>query len=184
MRPICLRGHTRPITKVAYNSDGDLTFSSSKDGIISVWYTISGERLGTYDMDRVAAVWSFDVDYSSRYLTSATAAPSLILYDVETGRRLHTTECESSVRSCSFSYCGNLVAYSTDRMMGYECRLGIMDVRTPRSENSWEATLASDIAKVNCSLWGTLDRSLITAHHDGSMRQWDLRAGDAGNNVN
>ena len=47
-RPIALKGHERSITCIKYNRDGDLIFSSSKDTKPTVWYTDTGERLGTY----------------------------------------------------------------------------------------------------------------------------------------
>lgn len=43
-----LQGHTRPITTVKYNADGDLLFSTAKDNTPTVWYAETGERLGTY----------------------------------------------------------------------------------------------------------------------------------------
>jgi len=46
--PILLKGHERSITTVKYNADGDLLFTASKDSKPTVWYTDTGERLGTY----------------------------------------------------------------------------------------------------------------------------------------
>jgi translation initiation factor 3 subunit I len=43
-----LKGHERAITAVKYNSDGDLLFTAAKDNKPTVWYSDSGERLGTY----------------------------------------------------------------------------------------------------------------------------------------
>ena len=49
MKPISLHGHERSITQIVYNREGDLLFSSAKDQAPNVWYSINGERLGTYD---------------------------------------------------------------------------------------------------------------------------------------
>ena len=49
MKPISLHGHERSITQIIYNREGDLLFSSAKDQNPNVWYSINGERLGTYD---------------------------------------------------------------------------------------------------------------------------------------
>ena len=49
MKPISLHGHERSVTQIIYNREGDLLFSAAKDHNPNVWYSINGERLGTYD---------------------------------------------------------------------------------------------------------------------------------------
>lgn len=61
MRPILLQGHTRSLTQIKYNREGDLLFSVSKDKIVNVWYSHNGERLGTYN-GHVGSVWTVDVN--------------------------------------------------------------------------------------------------------------------------
>lgn len=46
MQPIVLKGHGRPITKVVFNRDGDLIFSSSKDTNLCIWRSDTGEQVG------------------------------------------------------------------------------------------------------------------------------------------
>ena len=46
MQPIVLKGHSRPITKVVFNRDGDLIFSSSKDTNLCIWRSDTGEQVG------------------------------------------------------------------------------------------------------------------------------------------
>lgn len=55
-----LHGHERSITQIKYNLEGDLLFSSAKDAQPNVWYSINGERLGTYKGHN-GAVWCLDV---------------------------------------------------------------------------------------------------------------------------
>lgn len=65
MRPLLLKGHSRSITYVTFNSDGDLLFSCSKDLSPAVWRAApgpqQGERLGTYD-GHTGAVYHLDVN--------------------------------------------------------------------------------------------------------------------------
>lgn len=49
MKPISLHGHEKSITQICYNREGDLLFSCAKDRHPTVWYSVNGERLGTYD---------------------------------------------------------------------------------------------------------------------------------------
>lgn len=68
MRPILLQGHTRSLTQIKYNKEGDLLFSVSKDKVANVWYSHNGERLGTYN-GHVGSVWTVDVN-CNHYLFS------------------------------------------------------------------------------------------------------------------
>ena len=56
-KPILLQGHTRSLTCVKFNKDGDLLFTCSKDHTPNVWFTSNGERLGTFNGHN-GAVWS------------------------------------------------------------------------------------------------------------------------------
>jgi len=55
-----LHGHERAITQIKYNLEGDLLFSCAKDPQPNVWYSVNGERLGTYK-GHGGAVWCLDV---------------------------------------------------------------------------------------------------------------------------
>ncbi|KAH0520099.1 Eukaryotic translation initiation factor 3 subunit I [Microtus ochrogaster] len=49
------------ITQIKYNHEGDLLFTVAKDPIVNVWYSVNGERLGTY-IGHTGAVWCVDAD--------------------------------------------------------------------------------------------------------------------------
>ena len=85
MKPILLHGHERALTRVKFNLEGDLLFSAAKDKSPCVWFTHSGERLGTYKGHN-GAVWNLDVDYTSTHLLTASADFSVRLWDVKTGK--------------------------------------------------------------------------------------------------
>ena len=72
MKPISLHGHEKSITQVCYNREGDLLFSCAKDKHPNVWYSINGERLGTYD-GHGGAVWCLDVDWQTQHFLSGAA---------------------------------------------------------------------------------------------------------------
>jgi translation initiation factor 3 subunit I len=53
-------GHTRALTQIKFNQEGDLLFSISKDSQASVWYSDNGERLGTFDGHN-GTIWALDI---------------------------------------------------------------------------------------------------------------------------
>ena len=136
MKPISLHGHERSITQIRYNREGDLLFSAAKDQYPNVWYSINGERLGTFgrqdDRDggsHSGAVWCLDVDWETRNFLSGAADNTVRLWDVDTGRMTGRIDTKSSVRTCCFAFSGNLVAYSTDKQMGQPCVVTVVDLR-------------------------------------------------------
>lgn len=76
MKPLSLQGHTRPLTRVRINCDGDLLFTAGKDKEINVWYLENGERLGTYSGHN-GVVWDIDISYDTKTMVSACADPSV-----------------------------------------------------------------------------------------------------------
>ncbi len=60
-KPLMLHGHERSITQIKYNREGDLLFSSAKDPQPNVWYSLNGERLGSFK-GHSGAVWCIDVN--------------------------------------------------------------------------------------------------------------------------
>lgn len=181
-----LQGHERSITQIKYNRDGDLLFSASKDQKPNVWYSLNGERLGTYNGHN-GAVWCVDVDWTSTKLITGSGDMTTKLWDVQHGVPLASIKTASSVRTCNFSYSGNQAAYSTDRAMGQNCEIFIIDVRTvDASLSHQDSTLRIPVlqSKVTAMQWGTLDETIITGHENGQITLWDLRTGKEINAVN
>ena len=56
-----LHGHDRAITQIKYNREGDLLLSCAKDHQPNIWYSVNGERLGTYK-GHAGAVWGVDIN--------------------------------------------------------------------------------------------------------------------------
>lgn len=83
-KPLMLHGHERSITQIKYNRDGDLLFSSAKDNHPCVWYSINGERLGTYEGHQ-GVVWAIDVDWETKRFMSGAGDNMLMIWDVQTG---------------------------------------------------------------------------------------------------
>jgi len=173
-----LQGHERSITQIKYNREGDLLFSVGKDSTPNVWYTINGERLGTYDGHK-GAVWSIDCNWDTTKVLTGSADMTVKVWDCETGVALNTYSTRSAARSCNFSYCGNLINYTTDKQMGHDPMICIHDVRkSADSEPALSFSIDSkNTSKPMCSLWGALNEYLITGHDDGTICHWDIKTG-------
>lgn len=86
------------------------------------------------------------------------------------------------MRSCGFSYSGNLVMYTTDQAMGRPCECFIYDHRDG-SQMSQEKpvlriTLPKSKHKITTAVWGALDEFLIFGHDQGELSQWDAQTGE------
>lgn len=179
MKPLMLHGHERAITQIKYNREGDLLFSSAKDQQPNVWYSLNGERLGTYK-GHTGAVWCIDVDWETDKLLTGSADNTCKLWDCKTGTPLWELSTESAVRSCGFSFDGNLIMCTTDKAMGRECELRVYDIRDEyqikNNSPMWLELLPKH--KVTSAVWGPLGEMIITGHENGDLCQWDIKTKD------
>ena len=171
-----MHGHERAITKIRYNKDGDLLFSSAKDKSPNVWFSINGERLGTFE-GHEGAVWSIDCSWDSLKVATGAADQSCRLWDCETGKEIAKFTTMTAVRTVNFSYSGKLLFYTTDQTMGKPYEMNVIDLSSGNQcvykfVNQGQKT----IEKPTASLWGPLDESLITGHDNGKVTRWDLRS--------
>lgn len=171
-----MQGHQRPITQIKYNREGDLLFSSGKDKAINAWFSVNGERLGTYNGSN-GAVWCIDIDWQTINLMSGSADNTCKIWDARTGTIKNTFACQNPVRSCNFSYSGNLALYTTDSTLGAPCYLMLRDLRqSDKSEPVKQIDMAGQkLPKITSSTWGTLEDTIITGHESGEIVLWDLR---------
>lgn len=176
MRPILLQAHERSLTKIRYNREGDLLFSAGKDKSPSVWYSINGERLGSYNGHN-GTVWTIDVNWESTDFLSASADATVRLWDVEKGREKNQYSSEAPCRCCAFSYSGSLFFYTNDNVMGKNAEVTIIDIRSRPSEGPVGRINVTEqgYGKVTSALWGTLDQFIVTGHDNGELVQWDLK---------
>eukprot|EP00096_Caligus_rogercresseyi_P001172 TRINITY_DN1185_c0_g1_i1.p1 TRINITY_DN1185_c0_g1~~TRINITY_DN1185_c0_g1_i1.p1 ORF type:complete len:325 (-),score=95.67 TRINITY_DN1185_c0_g1_i1:159-1133(-) len=174
MKPIVLHGHDRSITKIRYNREGDLLFSCAKDKKPNVWYTVNGERLGTFN-GHTGALWCLDVDWTSSRFMSGAGDNTVRLWDVETGSSLGVIDTSTSVRTCGFSFSGNLAAYTTDNHMKFPCTLSVIDLRVGFKEENAIMTnnIQMDGPKITSLIW-YMDNQIVTGHDNGNIVQWDV----------
>uniref|UniRef100_A0A0N4Z289 Eukaryotic translation initiation factor 3 subunit I n=1 Tax=Parastrongyloides trichosuri TaxID=131310 RepID=A0A0N4Z289_PARTI len=180
MRPLLLKGHERALTRVRINLEGDLIFTSAKDRTLCVWFTDNGERLGTYD-GHEGAVWDIDVTWDTRLLLSSSGDCSVKLWDVATGRMLHSITNDVTTRSCAFSYSGNLAAYTRKKMHINLSALRVFDIRDPsHTRDSKDYSDSSVIFQTfetdaESCIFSELDNIITVGFGTGHLSQYDLR---------
>lgn len=179
MIPILLQAHTRPLTKVKYNAEGDLLFTASKDPTVSVWWSANGERLGTLN-GHTGAVWTLDVSSDSTLVATGSADNSVKLWDVKTGECLRTIGTKTAVRAVAFSLGDRMLAVTTDSTMGFPSLIMVFDLTTAQSEASeplFSIPMPDIKSKATCIAWTDCNDFLVTGHHDGAVCLWDATSG-------
>merc|ERR1719478_1198427 len=86
MHPYILSIHTRPLTHVKCNLDGDVFLTCGKDGEVNLCRTDDCTRIGTYQPangEKAGAMYAVDVTFDSRYVVSGGADGKLIFYTFE-----------------------------------------------------------------------------------------------------
>jgi translation initiation factor 3 subunit I len=185
MRPILLSGHERALTQVKYTKDGDIIFSVSKDHVVCAWYSANGERLGTYHGHQ-GALWSVDVDPTTTLLATGGADNTMRLWDVKTGKLLHTWEFTSSIKRVEFSHDGSKLLGVTEKRAGILSTIVvydiIIDVEAEQTDEQ-SVRITCDESKATVAGFGYLGKHIIAGHEDGTVSQYDAKTGEFLDNV-
>ncbi|KAK9358913.1 WD40-repeat-containing domain protein [Lipomyces starkeyi] len=180
MRPILLKGHERPLTQLKYNKEGDLLFSTARDKIVNVYYSHNGERLGTYTGHQ-GALWSVDVDPTSTIAATGAADNTIKLWEVRSGRCIHTWNFPTAVKVVQFNEDGNMLLAITEQRMGYQGTVYvfsvIIDVEAKQDEEPI-IKFSSPENKFTKAGWSYLNKWIITGHLDGTVSKYDAKTGE------
>lgn len=170
---------------VKYNREGDIVFTTGKDGVATAWYSSNGERLGTYKGHN-GAVWSCDVNFSTTIFATSSADNTARLWNAETGEPLITFPHKAPVHYVNFSLGDKMLLTVTDPFMSqppsiYIFKLGGTTCDTV-CNSSTEPVLVMEMevghkAKMTCALWINLNKSIMSCHADGTLREWDTETG-------
>ena len=180
--PIVLTGHSRDVTHVTFNHDGDLFFSCARDKTCQVWYSKDGERLGSYDHN--GAVTRCQPTLDSKYLVTSSTDALAQVFEVETGKRLQNYSHKLPVRDVAWAV-GNEMFVSLQQaspstpstIFLWQFDAATADPNVPETECLREIKLTGDHAR-----FGAFSRvvflndisTILAIHADGYITKWDI----------
>ena len=174
MIPILLQAHTRPITKVKFNADGDLLLTASKDPVVSIWRAVNGERLGTLN-GHTGAIWSLDISSDSKTIATGSADNSVKLWETKTGECVRTILTDTAVRSVAFSLGNRMLAIVTDSTMGFKSKILVFDLTKESDDPIFSVSIEDAKSKAMVVAWTDCNDHIITGHNDGLICLWDFQ---------
>lgn len=179
MKPLVLKGHERPLTRVKFNREGDLLFTTSKDKNPTVWSSSSGERIGTYKGHN-GAVRDLDITYDSARIVTGSADNSAILWDTSTGKELYRWEFKSPVRCVAFSPCDSTVAIATAKLMGEESVVYLFahDPLSQVQSSEFIGKLEGHSGTIVRVHWYPTGEYILTGSEDRTIRKWFVAGGE------
>mmetsp|Transcript_37121 Transcript_37121/g.82588 ORF Transcript_37121/g.82588 Transcript_37121/m.82588 type:complete len:325 (+) Transcript_37121:167-1141(+) len=178
MRPYLLKGHERPLTQVKYNREGDLLVTCAKNLQPCLWWSETGQRIGTYEGHN-GAVWSCDVTVDSDRLITASADQTVRIWQLNTGKELFQFKQGEPCRSVKLSIGESLMAFTTDAFMGTPPMVHIVKLEEDVTQQSSKSILSFEAPKgrITRVFWSEMNRVLVTSHDGGFMRKWDSETG-------
>eukprot|EP01052_Picozoa_sp_SAG31_P036445 SAG31_NODE_4550_length_3145_cov_2.221274_5_plen_183_part_00 len=171
-RPILLQGHERPLTMVKFGYDSDVFFSSAKDKHATVWYTATGERLGTYEGHN-GSVWGLDVTPDTKHLLTASADNTCKIWDVMSGDCLKTIEHDCPCRNVSIATGGGMFCNAIYPRNGVPSHLKIYKLADDMTQQTDE--VIQTIGTGNNYHTGNVIRTLWSATNQHILTCSDVR---------
>jgi translation initiation factor 3 subunit I len=168
------------VSVVKFNRDGDLFFTASLDGSVSVFWTEPVERLGTYKSE--GAVKSLSVSDDSKIVIIGSAINGIFVFEVENGVRLNILpsyqlkQIEFAAGSRSFFLIHN---HSKNTIVDIiQSSMFAVKVEDKTYENAYtdstKTTLVrSDVAYTK-GAWGYLNRTIVLGTSKGHLDIFDV----------
>eukprot|EP00746_Dinoflagellata_sp_MGD_P166348 gnl/MRDRNA2_/MRDRNA2_96170_c0_seq1.p1 gnl/MRDRNA2_/MRDRNA2_96170_c0~~gnl/MRDRNA2_/MRDRNA2_96170_c0_seq1.p1 ORF type:complete len:334 (+),score=76.25 gnl/MRDRNA2_/MRDRNA2_96170_c0_seq1:87-1088(+) len=181
MRPLLLQVHSRPLTMIKFVYDGDLFFSSGKDGVINLIRTDNGERIGTYDGHQ-GAVYAVDVTFDMQTLVSCGADSKVMFFDVQTGEIKEELDHGGIVKFVEW----NRQPLNQDKIVTCNDKFTSGGVKVPNRIMIWKVypdlekmlVIDDDLPmKATKVKWGAFDETLVSIHEEGTIVIWDSEDG-------
>jgi len=164
-----LKGHTRPITQVVFNREGDLLFTASKDQKVTLWRTVDSHRMGVYSAS--GALRSISVSSDSRYLATAGADEYVHIFDVKTGEVLASHHDLVSIVDVCWNAGSDKLIVVTDQVRGAQTHIYIFKWDPKECTLEIERDVADVLkhVRVTQAKWGPLDETICVTSDAGEF---------------
>lgn len=179
MQPIYLTGHSRPVQKVQFNTDGDMLFTCSDDQTVCMYRTDNMERVGLFQVGDSCK--SIDVSKDTNLLFATATILGIKIFDTKNGDLLAVIQVPGVVRrqvELSFSdkmfivvtddpnRQSSMKIYDTKEALAWGKKDGFLkplqEIRAPRDHI------------INNVKWGALDKSIYYCTDQGRLIQYDV----------
>jgi WD40 repeat protein/3',5'-cyclic AMP phosphodiesterase CpdA len=166
-----VRGHTGPVTAIAFSPDGTWLTTASRDGTVHTWDTATGQKLATFaEYHEPVLCPAFSPD-GTRLATASLDGTRV--WSTVTGVALLTLSEDGELapaRTAVFSPDGTQLATA-----GSDSAVRTWDTATGQKL----VTFTGHAQPVLCLAFSPDGTRLITASRDGTTRTWDTATGHA-----
>ncbi|KAL0237737.1 hypothetical protein GEMRC1_012211 [Eukaryota sp. GEM-RC1] len=185
MRPLVQKAHTRPVSSVRYNADGDLFFTAGKDGKVVAWRAESGDFLGYYH-GHEGAVNTVDCTRDSRFLLTGSADTSIRIWKTQTGDQLWKYAFPAPLKAVEFSGTNDMFLVVQENAMKQPALIYIFSCEFDENQPincSLQKTIGPFPDRVVCAAWGPEDRFIYAGDDKGKLIVVDVSTGQPTNSV-
>ncbi len=156
-------GHQSSVRGVAFSPDGARVASSDSDGVLTFWNPETGQEIRRLEGDR-NEVESVVFSPDGAWLASA-GGDGVIIWNVASGRKVHTLSHPGGVRGVAFSRDGTRLASA-----GREYKVRVWDAATFQRLHE----LPGHTNWVRSVAFSPDGARLASAGYDNTVRVWDL----------
>lgn len=178
MRHLELKPTTRPVTTVLFNRESDLLFTSGKDGLVTVWRTEDGTRLGTYKHE--SSVNAVDVDPWTQFLITCDADGAVKIWDIQTGVERAQWNMNQPAMACGWSEDATSFFVLTMKFSTNPSRLIVYNFNRATPEESERTPILSTVLpqKPVAGFFGPFSKEVVVVFEEGSARKYSIETGD------
>jgi WD40 repeat protein/uncharacterized caspase-like protein len=184
------KGHSSLIQCLAYSPDGRWIASGSSDMTVMLWETQSGKMIRTFrGHNSPVTVVAFSPDgkliASGGGNTVSGGSPSIKLWDLQSGKLLHSIPTQSIVHTVSFSPDSSMIASSGGEIQLLRSATTGMEAKgTDGVIKLWDVqsgklikALDSQTGLIQSVVFSPDGKLLASGNYDKTIKLWDVQTG-------